>query len=102
MTQMHAIINKKEVTAGNRIKLNISGVPLKMSDLGSLAACTRGTSRTEDFKCREVRPSTAHFILRWPWCEVGSSWSLLLECNIISSFCFTKPFTCRNEIQVRA
>ena len=54
MTQMHAIINKKEVTAGKRIKIIIWGVPFKMSDLGSLAACTRGTPRTEDFKCREV------------------------------------------------
>ena len=58
MTQMHAIINEKEVTAGKRIKINIRGVTFKMSDLGSLAASTRGTSRTEDFKCIEVRPST--------------------------------------------
>ena len=68
MTQIHAIIYKKEVTAGNRIRINIQGVPFTMSDLGSLAACTRGslreTSRTEDLKCIEVRPSTAHFILR--------------------------------------
>ena len=28
MTQMHAIISKKEVTAGNRIKINIRVYPL--------------------------------------------------------------------------
>ena len=33
MAQMHATINKKEVTARNRIKINIRGVPFKMSDL---------------------------------------------------------------------
>ena len=33
IAQMHATINKKEVTARNRIKINIRGVPFKMSDL---------------------------------------------------------------------
>ena len=47
MTQMHAIISKKEVTAGNRIQINIRGVPFKMFDLGSLAACSCGSLRGE-------------------------------------------------------
>ena len=45
MIQIHVVINKNEVTAGNRIIINIRGVPFKISDLGSLAACTRGSLR---------------------------------------------------------
>ena len=47
MTQMHAIISKKEVTVGNRIQINNSGVPFNMFDLGSLADCTCGSLRGE-------------------------------------------------------
>ena len=52
MTQMHAIISKKEVTAGNRIQINIRGVPFNMFDLGSLAACTCGSLRGEHYELK--------------------------------------------------
>ena len=54
MTQMHAIISKKEVTAGNRIQINIRVYPLTcliwvLWQLVRVVALG-GTSRTEDFK----------------------------------------------------